>query len=145
MKKQTYDLENIRVRMSIITHITELFNRNIQLENVVAPRMDEYEPLIEAYTELIARMAVVAMSLSEQPKSNFTEVTIGMLNAMISAAQANMQHWEKLKGKANGTVKYGFFENNRDMKHIAELVKQRQAWGLRMNELNRSIMRENEA
>lgn len=145
MTKSTYDLKDIHVRMNIITHITELFNKNIELENIVTSKLDEYDPLIDAYKELLARMAVVAMSLSKQPQSDFTEATIGMLNAMINAAQANMQHWEKLKGKAFRTAKYGFFENNHDMKHIAELVKQRQAWGLRMNELNRSIIRENEA
>lgn len=43
---------SIHERMKIITFVTMLFNRNIELENVVAPREDEYDPLIEAYQQM---------------------------------------------------------------------------------------------
>lgn len=141
--KPGYDANDIHVQMKLMTHITGLFNRNLELENIIAPRLDEYDRLINAYRDLLKDTLLVSMSISRQSQSQFTEITSGMLTAMISVARASMEHWEKLKGKAHGTTKYSFFDNRRDIKHIAELVKERQHWGQKMNELNQSIMREN--
>jgi hypothetical protein len=136
---------SIHERMKIITFVTMLFNRNIELENVVAPREDEYDPLIEAYQQMAKDLRGAMQSMDKMPASEFTDIISGMLHAMRAVVDASTEQWVRLKDKAHGTGKYGFFEYRRNTKRIAQLIKERQRWGQKMNELNHSIVRKNEA
>lgn len=107
----------------LINSTKNLINESVYLHSIRAPKMDEYEPLIETWGKISKEAKRISTDVSDfNLPEELARTTRNICDKATALSKESQISWARLHKKSLLEQKYGFMEHRRQMKIINACV-----------------------